>query len=436
LGVPTRIVLAIPTIDASDPYEHKLVGRLTNHHVRGIIALGVGELSQSWSSHTFNEVFVGGRWRRLNYNVLGQNTLDPQFLGLMTHVATFNDWADGDMAATWGIRQAQCEFTDDLLGGSNPYSTIALSDHFGAHAKIDNPPNPAEFSELTIDAAYWLHEHPADIHMDVADADSAGHIIVRVMEGRAGERSGQYKSFYDRAGKAFLLRSVRGDRPDVPMRAKRGYWAAPEEGVRHFYLHIDPEAFAGMAVDEPYALLALNDHPIYRWKVNAGVTITRSANAAAPGGAGDNAGADKPDAAANAAPPPLPDGLALEDVPAELTIDWIGWSDAENSPTGPLRGIGSVILARVGRSEDFDIHKRFSQIADRRFFLEAEGHVTLKVGCGMGGVTTRDATYIVIELGPGDWRDLVEGVAYSLRPQNSQESSVRWRVDEALRIQR
>jgi hypothetical protein len=34
-----------------------------------------------WVSHTFDEVFVGGRWRRLNYDRLGQNVLDPQYLG-------------------------------------------------------------------------------------------------------------------------------------------------------------------------------------------------------------------------------------------------------------------------------------------------------------------------------------------------------------------
>src|SRR6059036_1500404 len=35
-----------------------------------------------------NEVFVGSRWVRLNYDVLGQDIVDDHFFGLLTHILT------------------------------------------------------------------------------------------------------------------------------------------------------------------------------------------------------------------------------------------------------------------------------------------------------------------------------------------------------------
>src|SRR5262249_52786226 len=105
LGIPTRIVLCVPVIDGTDAGELAMVARLRNTVVRTAIEDGTATPAPGWSSHTYNEVCVGGRWRRLNYNRLGQNTLDPDYFGLMIHVATFGDWADGNMAATWGVRE-------------------------------------------------------------------------------------------------------------------------------------------------------------------------------------------------------------------------------------------------------------------------------------------------------------------------------------------
>jgi hypothetical protein len=143
LGIPTRIVLCVPVVDANDTTEIAMLERgITHHELRGKIAPAIRALTGSWSSHSFNEVFVGGRWRRLNYDRLGQDILDPGMFGLMTHVATFSDWADARMPETIGKRQALRRY-DDLFGGANPYSCIALRDQFGAHCGIANPaPEP------------------------------------------------------------------------------------------------------------------------------------------------------------------------------------------------------------------------------------------------------------------------------------------------------
>src|SRR5262249_51205133 len=87
LGIPTRMVLAIPVADPSDPAQVEVVlKKLRHHRVRAAIKQGLVRLGRSFSSHTFNEVYVGGRWRRLNYTKLGQNTLDANYLGLLIHV--------------------------------------------------------------------------------------------------------------------------------------------------------------------------------------------------------------------------------------------------------------------------------------------------------------------------------------------------------------
>src|SRR5262249_49979801 len=137
LGIPTRVVLGLPCVDPSDPREIEMVKRgITHPGVRRIVLQAIEGQAGSWVNHTLNEVFVGGRWRRLNYDRLGQNILDAQYLGLMTHAATFGDWADGEMAKTWGVRQARGGPHDDVFGGPNPYSTLAVSDRFGVHAKV------------------------------------------------------------------------------------------------------------------------------------------------------------------------------------------------------------------------------------------------------------------------------------------------------------
>jgi hypothetical protein len=417
LGIPTRIVLAIPVVDSSDEREVATLDRLQHHRVRGIIQQGAGSLGNAWSSHTFNEVFVGGRWRRLNYNNLGQNTLDPQFFGLMTHVATFNDWADGNMAENWGIRLSNGQ-ARETFGGSNPYSTISMSDRFGAHANLENPADTREHRTLTIDRAYWFHERPGDFDMRLDDPDTAGHIVVHVVEGRAGEGPQQYKRFYDRVGKQFVLKA--DGHPDIPVHATRGYWAAPEQGLQHFYLRIEPDNFARMMNDVAYELHWIEAAGAHRWAVIPGVTLTKRAEGANAGRASTVPEAPEP-----------PNGT-----PREITIDFIAWSDAPDSPTGPLPNLDRpVILARMGPGSDFPLHKRFTDLADLRFLLRADGHPTLKVGAGAGGITTSTDSYAVITLGAGDWLDLVEGVEYSLEARNDNKTC-KWKLAAPLRIKR
>ncbi len=408
LGIPTRIVLTTPLIDASDDRERSMARKLHHPQIRELIIRAASSLGNSWANHTFNEVFVAGRWRRLNYERLGQNILDPGSFGLMTHVATFSDWADGNMAETWGIRQAKRR--DDVFGGSNPYSAIALSDQVGEHCDLEiaEPPVEEHLRVLTIERAFWFgsDELPSAVAMQVDEPDTAGHVVVKVNEGRVGGGIQQYQPFYSEVEKEFRW-SAPG-RASVPVRATRGYWANVEKGVQHFYLRIDPDDFSTMVPGIEYQLSWEGDpSDEYRWEVSSPVTLTRSESREA----------------------------SMRQV-VELTIDSVYWSDGADSPTGPLQSIAKpVLLARVGDAKDFDQHKEFTQHADRRFFLEADGHSPLKIGCGVGGVTNHLGSFVMIQLGPGDWRDLVEGVAYTLRAQNS-DPHYRWVLADEFRVSR
>ena len=107
VGIPTRIIIAIPVVDASDDEQVSLAGRgLSHNQVRDTAMKGMARAGKSFTAHTFLEAFVGRRWRRLNYSSLGQNVLDPTYLGLMIHVHTFNDLSEAGLAATWGARYA------------------------------------------------------------------------------------------------------------------------------------------------------------------------------------------------------------------------------------------------------------------------------------------------------------------------------------------
>src|SRR5262249_41593107 len=73
LGIPTRMVLALPLVDATDPAQVALVrDNLHHHRVQRTVLLGLSGI-KGYANHTFNEVFVGGRWVRLNDANLGQN---------------------------------------------------------------------------------------------------------------------------------------------------------------------------------------------------------------------------------------------------------------------------------------------------------------------------------------------------------------------------
>src|SRR5262249_45391511 len=133
---------------------------LTNHRVRCDACMGVLSGGDNFASHTFCEVFVGGRWRRLDYTTLGANILRRNNLGLMIHVHTFKDLSDANLAATWGTRFVKRQ-RDKVFRHNNPYRLMEVSDHFGKYAKMSNPPADRELKQVTIARAYWRQSKEA-----------------------------------------------------------------------------------------------------------------------------------------------------------------------------------------------------------------------------------------------------------------------------------
>jgi hypothetical protein len=149
VGIPTRMIIVIPAVDPSDEQQLRLVGeRIAHNRVRETSLAGLRKSGQGFIAHTFNEVYVGNRWHRLNYSKLGQPVLDSGLFGLHTHLYTFRDLSEANLAPTWGRRYAKGE-RSAVFKGSNPYAAIVISDRFGRHGNVPNPPVP-EHSSRTI----------------------------------------------------------------------------------------------------------------------------------------------------------------------------------------------------------------------------------------------------------------------------------------------
>jgi hypothetical protein len=271
-GLPARMVLCIPPVDPSDPAQIAMVeAGVTHHRVRAEILAGLASCG-GFTAHTFNEVFVGGRWRRLNYSTLGQGILDRDCLGLLTHVHTFNDLAEAGLASTWGRRYAMGE-RDAAFPGANPYRAIAVDDRFGAHAGIANPRVP-EHRTLTVSRATWLADAPAGVRNANPDpGDGAGRVWLHVEEALDGADYTQYKPFLRQADPNFILRAE--GHPDVRARVSGSFYTDFSNGLREFELVVAPEAFAAVAQGVDYALYPVNGRAGWAWRVGAGVVLRR-----------------------------------------------------------------------------------------------------------------------------------------------------------------
>jgi len=276
LGIPTRMILAIPLVDGNDPAQLTMVRDGISHHgVRRTLLLGLASAS-GYANHTFNEVFVGGRWIRLNYQKLGQNSLDANNMGLLTHVNTFNDLSETPLAATWGKRYAKGE-RDATFRYGNPYRCEEVTDHFGKYARLENP-ELKEHRAITISRAYWANA--ADAPADVKSAkwlfrnDGAGRLFIHGDEWFDDQPWQQHKAFYQAAGKEFLFKA--DGHPDVRGRITMASIIGPtQSGIREMEILIPTAEYAKMTAGIEYTLTPRNEVAGYEWKTKGRVTITK-----------------------------------------------------------------------------------------------------------------------------------------------------------------
>ena len=129
----------VPLFDAGDEREWAMVKeRIRTPEVRRALLSGLRGLENHWASHTMNEVFVRGRWWRLDYSELGVGILRGERFGLTTRIGTFHDWADARAFETLGRRQT-LHTRDSVLDGANPYSMLVVDELHGTHSTLVLP---------------------------------------------------------------------------------------------------------------------------------------------------------------------------------------------------------------------------------------------------------------------------------------------------------
>jgi hypothetical protein len=273
LGIPTRFILTIPVVDPCDEAQVGMAYKNLKHHrVRNDVFYGLDAVGHSFTAHTYLEVFVGGRWRRLNYKTLGQNVLDRNYLGLMVKVNTFNDLCEAGLAATWGRRYALGRRDEDFRY-SNPYRTLEVGDYFGRHAKIPNPPaGDKELHRITVSKAYWFYSDEAP--KELKESWPREHEATLFLHGEEWLTNHvEYRVFLKRADRNFVLRAE--GRPDVRATVTVGFYTSPASGLHEIAVTVPADEYAKMARGVAYTLHAVNANPDFRWKVRDGVTVTR-----------------------------------------------------------------------------------------------------------------------------------------------------------------
>jgi len=278
-GIPTRMILAIPLVDGNDRQQIALVKNGIRHPEMLDKMLEGLSHARGFSAHTFNEVFVGRRWHRLNSNKLGAN-IDSTF-GLMVHVNTFDDLSEANLARTWGWRYGKGE-RDDIFRTSNPYCTTEVADRVGIHAHMEllKPKPPwEEIGNIRIMSMYWWHNLPkGDWRKGVAvpwrDKSKDAHLLLHV-DWRSGTPlgSGELAHMLTKLDRNMYLVNDKGQK--LPAQIRTGsVWSNPEGGAE-LEIVIPKERYSRMVSGTEYTLVPVNPDDHFRWEVADKLSIVK-----------------------------------------------------------------------------------------------------------------------------------------------------------------
>jgi hypothetical protein len=131
LGIPTRTLVFVPPYDPNDIAQQRMFfSKIANSEVRdATLASLVGQ--HGFIDHIIDEIYIQGHWHRVNYDRLDQTVLDGHYLGLMTHIYTYNSFADSGIPKTWGMRFFKYPATGPRLTSINPYRLLHVEESFG-----------------------------------------------------------------------------------------------------------------------------------------------------------------------------------------------------------------------------------------------------------------------------------------------------------------
>ncbi len=268
LGVPTKILYFIPPCDANDSAQLKALSDAISRRVTRQTIMDGATLATGFANHMFNEVWLDGRWQRLNYSTLGQEIVDKDYLGLMTHIDTCADISETHLANTWGLRAERWPNVPVKLTSVNPYELIAATDHWGKNAAHDDPA-PADLSRATVISVLWPDS--AEYRELIPDGNGfpKTDFLLQTKEWDPNRNYVQMREFVGQANPHFVLRAV--GHPDVPF-----YYNGlncSNYHMRGYAMRFNDPA-AKLAPGVTYSLVPSNQHAAHLWKVAPGLTVT------------------------------------------------------------------------------------------------------------------------------------------------------------------
>ncbi len=211
----------------------------------------------------------------MNYNNLGQNTLDEDYFGLLTHIYTVKDISELPLAETWGRRYANYPADQPKLTSVNPYTLLSVSDHFGAYSKIANPDVPVpELRTVTINGVYWkgAATNPSDIP-PANQMPGSVDFLIGIKEWVEGHNRNQMTRYYKHASHDFVLKAA--GHPDVRFTLDGGSINNYGTHFQVYTAHIADADRNKLAPNVAYSIHPLNTSAVYKWIVAPGVTLRK-----------------------------------------------------------------------------------------------------------------------------------------------------------------
>jgi hypothetical protein len=267
LGIPTRIVFCIPPFDPNEEAQARMFYDNIHHHRARETVRAALDGTSGFENHLFNEVYVGHHWVRLNYSTLGQTILDAKYFGLLTHIYTCSDLSQVPLAQTWGMRYFRYPADQPKLSSVNPYRLISVTDHFGANARLDNPPfAPAELRTVTIIGLYrkGSPQVPKWVTEDTWQKTKSDFLIA-CKEWLPEGSYHQMRSFEKRVGHEFLLTAPEGT--TVKAHLNRLCLSQGDGTFQAYGAQFAPEDKAKLVHGVFYNIKPLNTSETYQWAV-------------------------------------------------------------------------------------------------------------------------------------------------------------------------
>ncbi len=327
VGIPTRIVFCIPPFDPNDDAQARMFYDNIHHNqVRETVRAAL-DGTGGFEDHMFNEVYVDHHWVRLNYKTLGQPILDAHYFGLLTHIYTCSDLSQVPLAQTWGMRYFKYPADQPKLSSVNPYRLISIHDHFGANARLDNPPvSVAELRTVTIIGLYpkgspaipkWVKEETWQ--------KTGTDFLIAGQEWLSGGSFHQMSAFEKRSGQDFLLTA--SGHPIVKAHLNHLTLSSGDGSFQAYAAQFATEDKANLVPGVAYNIQPINTSETYRWVVAPDITLLMLKNDQPAQNGNTLEKTVNPPASTNSIAPDLKNNTGATDAAAQK---WLALIDAGN----------------------------------------------------------------------------------------------------------